>query len=635
MEGEPGKRWQSAVIVEQRLERIRAWTAGTRTPPLDELQCRLTILKTSVQALRDCEGRRSHVISKLGAVATAIQDAAIALERAAPEGESQGAALEGEPHCEAMEAAIEDMCSAMQVWLSRHRGFSSDVESASRGGERRWHSFWWQPGGCSSEARASQRGCVSCVAEHVNEVGMLAAESWTPAHCSQGELETMLQSMRADAPTGHKCMVLSPVVDGSAWLWLLLVSCGAECQRFDQELLVGDRVWWTGSRRSFGSPRRTHAGHSLAGGADACGSFEDMLASSLQRGNLLCQMHSMEARAAQAAGSQRTANTATGGGVGGSSMVGGGAAEKAAAEKAAAEKAAMEKAAAEKAAAERAAAEEAAAEKAAAEKAAAENEAEGDGDEGGGDDKRGDEALEAAALAAGVPRHVFRAVVQVMGQLGRSGGLKKWVKHTAALLGVEKSELLREQVHEAGVRLLNAAEAPPPAAVATTQADKPSRTGKSSKAAAENEAKGELVRKRPCGVLSDPDDVGGRSGEVHTDGKPPGASAAPGKTASNSPTDDVQWRRVELGLTPRLIEASMTHLSRTISILFLPGQQTSTGGRLLGVIDSTETPLPHTDCGFDSGISSPSDHESEIKGLTVSGFLDFLSFSRCAACTRL
>ena len=272
---------------------------------------------------------------------------------------------------------------------------------------------------------------------------------------------------------------------------------------------------------------------------------------------------------------------------------------------------------------------------AAAEKAAAENEAEGDGDEGGGDDKRGDEALEAAALAAGVPRHVFRAVVQVMGQLGRSGGLKKWVKHTAALLGVEKSELLREQVHEAGVRLLNAAEAPPPAAVATTQADKPSRTGKSSKAAAENEAKGELVRKRPCGVLSDPDDVGGRSGEVHTDGKPPGASAAPGKTASNSPTDDVQWRRVELGLTPRLIEASMTHLSRTISILFLPGQQTSTGGRLLGVIDSTETPLPHTDCGFDSGISSPSDHESEIKGLTVSGFLDFLSFSRCAACTRL
>jgi hypothetical protein len=254
----------------------------------------------------------SHVISKLGAVATAIQDAAIALERAAPEGESQGAALEGEPHCEAMEAAIEDMCSAMQVWLSRHRGFSSDVESASRGGERRWHSFWWQPGGCSS-ARASQRGCVSCVAEHVNEVGMLAAESWTPAHCSQGELETMLQSMRADAPTGHKCMVLSPVVDGSAWLWLLLVSCGAECQRFDQELLVGDRVWWTGSRRSFGSPRRTHAGHSLAGGADACGSFEDMLASSLQRGNLLCQMHSMEARAAQAAGSQRTANTATGG----------------------------------------------------------------------------------------------------------------------------------------------------------------------------------------------------------------------------------------------------------------------------------------------------------------------------------
>ena len=85
------QRWESVTIVEQRLGRILAWAAGT--PQLHELHCASTVLQTKVQALRECDG--NYVASKLGALATAIQGAAFALE---------GAARSGEPHCDVMGA---------------------------------------------------------------------------------------------------------------------------------------------------------------------------------------------------------------------------------------------------------------------------------------------------------------------------------------------------------------------------------------------------------------------------------------------------------------------------------------------------------------------------------------------------
>jgi hypothetical protein len=104
------------------------------------------------------------------------------------------------------------------------------------------------------------------------------------------------------------------------------------------------------------------------------------------------------------------------------------------------------------------------------------------------------------------------------------------------------------------------------------------------------------------------------------------------EAARNLATDGVQWTRVSVGLPPCATVTSLTLLPPAISMVSLPGQQTATKGRFLGVLDSIDIPSPHADCVLDGGASSSSRlvNDSEFKGPTVSGFLDFLSFSRCA-----